>query len=165
MTNRDNGVPNSISPVEPARPEPTLYTRIVTALRTAWQPIPPPPPQLDSNVDHLPWFERVAEVVRFNLLSLEHAISPNGGLRAWLKLNVLLAIVLAIPAVLLVPLITYLLSGFVTWAEYLTQIAQNLLRAAVMILGLVLIVVVTGRVIKAQLTSSRSKRGRGRRDA
>ncbi|MDT7838436.1 hypothetical protein [Aquabacterium sp. OR-4] len=143
--------------METALRGPALYVRIVTALRTAWRPVPPPPPELDSDVDNLPSFERVAEVVRFNLLSLEQAISPNGGLRAWLKLNVLLAIVLAVPVTLVVPLITLLLGGFVTWTLLLTQIAENLLRTAVVIFGLVLVVVLTGRIIKAQFTSSRRR--------
>jgi len=140
-------------------PAMSLPARISRALMHAWRPTPVSPPTLDSNLEALSGIERVAEVLRFSALSVENAISPHGGLRAWLKLNLLVALVLAIPAVLVVPVITYLLSGFSTWAQFLAAIANNLLNAAVSMVGMVLVVVIGGRIVMALLSSQ----GKGRR--
>jgi hypothetical protein len=125
----------------------------------AWNPIPVEPPELDSHLENLSGVERVSEVLRFSVLSVEAAISPRGGLRAWLKFNVLVALVLGIPAILVIPVITYLLSGFSTWSQFLAEIANNLLQTAVSLVGMVLVVVVGGRVVMALLASQ----GKGRR--
>ena len=137
----------------------SLPARISRALMHAWRPAPVAPPTLDSYLETLSGIERVAEVLRFSALSVENAISPHGGLRAWLKLNLLVALVLAIPAVLVVPVITYLLSGFSTWAQFLAAIANNLLNAAMSMVGMVLVVVIGGRIVMALLASQ----GKGRR--
>lgn len=137
----------------------SLPARIGRALMLAWRPLPVEPPALDPHLETLSGVERVAEVLRFSVLSVEVAISPHGSLRAWLKLNVLVALVLAIPAMLVVPVITYLLSGFSTWSQFLAEIANNLLQAAVSLVGMVLVVVIGGRIVMALLTS----RGKGRR--
>jgi hypothetical protein len=140
-------------------PATSLPARISRALMLAWRPTPVAPPALDSHLETLSGIERVAEVLRFSTLSVENAISPHGGLRAWLKLNLLVALVLAIPAALVVPVITYLLSGFSTWAQFLAAIANNLLSAAVSMVGMVLVVVIGGRIVMSLLASQ----GKGRK--
>jgi len=80
-------------------------------------------------------------------------LSPQGGLRwAWLKLNLLVAMVIGLPALIVVPVVTFILSGFATWSGFLAQIADNLLHTAVSVLLLVLVVVVIGRIVMSQLT-------------
>lgn len=140
-------------------PATSLPARISRALMLAWRPTLVAPPTLDSHLETLSGIERVAEVLRFSALSVENAISPYGGLRAWLKLNLLVALVLAIPAALVVPVITYLLSGFSTWAQFLAAIANNLLNAAVSMVGMFLVVVIGGRIVMALLASQ----GKGRK--
>jgi len=135
----------------------SLPARIGRALMLAWHPIPVEPTAIDSHLETLSGIERVAEVLRFNVLSVEHAISPHGGLRAWLKLNVLVALVLVIPAMLVVPVITYLLSGFSSWSQFLAEIATNLLQATASMVGMILLVVIGGRIVMALLASQ----GRG----
>lgn len=130
-----------------AVPATSISARISGALMHAWRPAPVAPPTLDSHLETLSSVERVAEVLRYSALSVESEISPQGGLRAWLKLNLLVALILAIPAVLVVPVITYLLSGFSTWAQFLTAIANNLLNAAVSMVGMVLVIVVGWRIV------------------
>lgn len=137
----------------------SLPVRISRAFMLAWSPIRVKPPELDSHLETLSGVERVSEVLRFSALSVEVAISPHGGLRAWLKLNVLVALVLAIPAILVVPIITYLLSGFSTWSQFLVEIANNLIQAAASLIGMVLVVVIGGRIVMAILASH----GKGRR--
>lgn len=136
--------------------QPTVSERILAALRKAWRPVPPAPPYLDPNLTELPAITRIAESLRYSILDLEQAISPNGSLRAWVQLNVLVALVLAVPAFLVVPIVTLILSGFVTWSDFIARIAVNLLTAAAAIFGAVLVLVLTGRVIEAE----RKRRGR-----
>ena len=88
-------------------------------------------PAVDPELARLSFVPRSAEVVRYQVLRLEHALSPSGGLRYWLKLNVLLALGLAIPVILLVPLATAILAAFATWSVYLAAASLNLLLALV----------------------------------
>jgi predicted RND superfamily exporter protein len=69
----------------------------------------------------------VVEVLRFKLLELEYGLSPNGGLRAWLRLNMLVCVLLGTPLLLIVPIITWFLSSFTTWSAFLRQASLNVL--------------------------------------
>ncbi len=72
-------------------------------LRKLWkqEPVTPPVPDLELTPDH--WVERGAEVIGWSLARLEHWISASGWLRAWLRLNLFLSIVLTSAGVLLLP--------------------------------------------------------------
>lgn len=155
IAGQGRGEPSSDDCMVPAL---TLPARISRALMLAWNPSRIKLPELDPHLEALPPVERVSEVLRFSVLSVEAAISPNGGLRAWLKLNVLVALVLAIPAALVVPVITYLLSGFSTWSQFLAEIANNLLQATASLVGMVFVVVIGGRIILALLASQGRRR-------
>ena len=63
-------------------------------LRKLWkqEPIDPPMPRLELTPDS--WVERGAEVVGWSLARLEYWLSESGWLRAWLRLNLFLSIVL-----------------------------------------------------------------------
>ncbi|HPT26861.1 MAG TPA: hypothetical protein PLZ95_10615 [Bryobacteraceae bacterium] len=98
---------------------------------SALRPLPVPAPTVDSGLARLGFMPRSAEVVRFQMLRLEHAISPSGAIRCWLKLNLLLGLGLAIPAVLLVPTATAILAAFANWSAYVAAVALNLLLALV----------------------------------
>ena len=65
----------------------------------------PDVPALDDDTA----LERVVQVLRYNLLSFEYAISPNGDIRRWLKFNLRLFIKIGIPVVLLMLLLPLLL--------------------------------------------------------
>lgn len=65
----------------------------------------PDAPPLDDDTA----LERVVQVLRYNLLSFEYAISPNGDIRRWLKFNLRLFIKIGIPVVLLMLLLPLLL--------------------------------------------------------
>lgn len=137
--------------------QPTLSDRILAALHRAWRPVPPPPPHLDPNLAELPTITRVSETFRYSILDLEQAISPNGGLRAWVQLNVLVALVLAVPAFLVIPIVTLILSGFATWSDFLARISINLLTAAAAIFVAVVVLVLTGRVIEGERNRRRRR--------
>lgn len=70
--------------------------------------------------------ERAGEVMRYSIRRAEYWLSPRGTLREWLRLNLKLALFLGIPAVLLTPIITLVLTSAVTWSGILAEIARNL---------------------------------------
>ncbi|THB67525.1 MAG: hypothetical protein D6E12_08490 [Desulfovibrio sp.] len=66
-------------------------------------------PQVAEDFQDLGALERVVESLRYNTLSLEYAVSPKGGLRQWLKLNLALLLLVGLPVLILAPVIVYLL--------------------------------------------------------
>ena len=127
-----------------------LPTRIMSAWASAWRPVPVPVPKVDPDLARLGFVVRSAEVIRYQVLRAEHSLSPGGGLRCWLKLNVLLALGLAIPAVLLVPPVTAVLVAFSAWAGYLAAATLSLLLALVYI-------ILIGAILSALLGMARSR--------
>ena len=127
-----------------------LPTRIKSAWALAWRPVPLPVPTVDPELARLGFVPRSAEAIRYQVLRLEHALSPGGGLRCWLKLNVLLALGLAIPAILLVPPMTAVLVAFSAWAGYLAAATLSLLLALIFI-------ILIGAVLSALLGLARSR--------
>lgn len=117
------------------------------AMRNAWQPIPVPKPEVDPDLPQLPAIQRSAEVLRYKMLQLEFAISPEGGLRGWLKLNVLLALLIGIPALFLVPIITFLVSSFASWTGFLLEAAMNLLYTLLALLAIGAIIMGVGFIL------------------
>lgn len=105
--------------------------------RATWRQVPLAAPEIDPQLENLSAVERIAEVLRYKLLHLEFAISGGGGIRAWLRLNLLIAAVLAIPAVVVVPIVTWLLGSFVTLTGFLLAAAQNLLYTLIYVVAFV----------------------------
>ena len=105
----------------------------------SWRSVPLVPPVPPADIPSLPWAQRVAEVLRYAVLSLEYSLSPGGGLRAWLKLNLTVGLVLGIPALIVVPVMTVLLAGMASWTALLLQIVLNLLYAALALMAVVFV--------------------------
>jgi hypothetical protein len=80
-------------------------------------------------------------------LAFEYSLSPGGGLRAWLKLNMAVALFLGIPALLVVPVITVLFTAVSTWTALLLQIVLNLLYAALALMALVFVLLCVTRLL------------------
>ena len=59
-----------------------------------------------EDLNHL---ERTAECFRHTVLSFESWISPEGNIRAWLRINCLVFAWLVIPAVLILPVVKFIL--------------------------------------------------------
>lgn len=111
-----------------------------------WQPKPIEPPAADPEIEKLNSLQRSAEVFRYNLLSLEWWLSPNGRLREWLKFHGKISSILLIPAVLVIPLVTFILWQIAVWIAFLVQIAGSLIvlplaimAAAILITGVVIL--------------------------
>lgn len=99
---------------------------IFDQLKLRIEPDPIEAPKVHPELSEMNSLERAVEVSRYSILRLEWWLSPDGALREWLRFNLLIAVVLIIPALLIVPVITYLLGQFATWSAFLVQIARNL---------------------------------------
>ena len=102
---------------------------LVATIRIAARATPIDRPQVDHQLTELSAIERAAEVLSYSAYRLEYALSPGGHLRAWLKLNLLLALLLAIPTVLIMPVVTLFLGTVATWSQYLLATTVNILLA------------------------------------
>ena len=91
-----------------------------------WQPKAIERPRIHRAFLTLPAIERSAAVLMHSLLKAEHWLSPNGRLRQWVRLNILAALFIGVPALIVVPIVTYLLGQFATWTLCLAQAAKNL---------------------------------------
>ncbi len=96
-----------------------------------------------SQVDHeLALFnavERSAEVFRYNFNRAEYWLSPGGWLREWIRLNFRIAILMAIPALLVGPLITRALTQLSAWVTLLNSTTSAMVLfplSALLVLGL-----------------------------
>jgi hypothetical protein len=112
-----------------------LVLSLVGAIRASYNPEPIDKPCIDPEMPSLPAILRVAEVCRFTLANLEYSLSSGGGLRAWFKLNLLIALLIAIPIVFVFPVITLFLATFASWSDLLRTTAINLFWATVYIAG------------------------------
>lgn len=110
------------------------------AFSFAWRPEPIPRPVVPPDLTNLPFLIKSAEVLRYQIRKLEYSISSGGGLRAWFKLNLLVTLLLAIPAFLLFPVITAVLVAFAGWAICLMYIVRSLLMALLYALAIAAIV-------------------------
>lgn len=110
--------------IETPAGKPRLWFERLTKFE--WQPKPIEPPVIDPEVEHLNGLQRAAEAFRFTILRAEYWLSPRGTLREWCRFNLTAGTVLAMPAMLVVPVITFLLSQFSTWTGLLVTIATNL---------------------------------------
>jgi hypothetical protein len=109
-----------------------------------WQPRPINPPKVDPELGQLDGLTRSAESFRYSILSIEWWVSPKGRLREWLRHNTHLACWLLIPAILVVPIVTFLFWQLVKWVTMLTSIAGHLILLPILTLiaALVFILVI-----------------------
>lgn len=108
--------------------------------RRHWQPEEIEPPAVDPELPCLTAAERSAEVMRYAVLKAEHWLSPKGLLREWLRFNARVAIALAVPALLVAPLVTFALGQFNAWALLLAQTTSNMVLfplSALLVVGLI----------------------------
>ena len=138
------GRDSSIAGSSNTRKVPLRYA-LLNLLRSTWNPLPLKVPKIDPNLEELPFLERVTEVLRFQVLSVEYGLSSRGGLREWARVVSVISLALAFPLFLIVPLVTIFLSAAVTWTAMLFQIMTYLLFAL-----LTLIVIVTVALIGEQ---------------
>ena len=129
----------------PIKPRRSLWERILAG----WNPKPVDPPKVDPDLSHLSPLQRSTESIRYSILSTEFWISPNGQVREWLRHNSRLAIVLAMPAFFVIPIITFVLWQLVKWLGMLTSIAGNLILLPILALLAALAIAAVRLLLKA----------------
>jgi hypothetical protein len=100
------------------------------------QPVPLKQPTVDPDLTVLSAIERSAEVIRYSAGRLEYWLSPRGELRAWFKLNLLLALLLVVPVLLVAPVVTLFLSTVATWSQYVLAVAVNILMTLLTLIAI-----------------------------
>jgi hypothetical protein len=98
--------------------------RNITNKLVPWKPKAIERPTVNRSFLKLPPIQRAAEVLRYSALKTEHWLSPNGPLREWMRLNILAALFIGFPALIIVPILTFLLGQFATWMMFLAQAAR-----------------------------------------
>jgi|GEM_PF-1077487 len=88
------------------------------------EPLVRPQPLLELTQDN--WVERGAEVMGWSFARLEFWLSSSGWLRAWLRLNLLLSLVLTIAGALLLPPVARVLGQLAESSDRFAVIAKNL---------------------------------------
>ena len=121
-------------------PPPNLARRARNFVLRHWEPKPLEPPVIDAELEKLTPVERSTEALRHFVLSLEYWLSPKGALRAWIRFNLRLAAVLAVPCLLVVPLVTFALRQIRAWVEQVVQSTSSFIMfplSALLIVGLI----------------------------
>ena len=122
---------------------------ILRKIRQHWHPAQVSKPTVDPELAQLNHVQLSVEVFRHSALSAEWFLCPSGTLREWLRLNIVAALIIGIPAVVIVPIVTYLLGQFVTWTELLVRIAKNL--AIFPVLAVIAVAIITGSIYGARI--------------
>lgn len=94
-------------------------------LQRLWkqEAVTPPEPDLELTSDH--WVERGTEVIGWSLARFEYWLSGSGWLRAWLRLNLIVSIVLTSAGVLLLPPIARVLEQVARSSHWIGQIIHD----------------------------------------
>jgi hypothetical protein len=112
-------------------------------------------PCVAQDLPQLSFLERSAAALSWQALRLEYALSPSGYLRAWAMLCMKTAIVLGIPAVLIVPVVTIIMTGIATWTALLATAALNMLLALVYVVLIAAILATVVSMIGARMARNR----------
>jgi hypothetical protein len=120
-------------------------------------PTPIAKPRIDSQLTQRHPIERAAIILTYWCLKAEHFVSPGGSLREWFRLNAYVALFVAVPTFIIVPIITVLLTQFVTWTALLARIIKNLIMAqclGMVCIGLLVALYVALKLFLSRLSSS-----------
>jgi hypothetical protein len=120
-----------------------------------WRPKPIVPPTIDEDFTELDGLTRATESWRFAILSWEYWLCPSGILREYIRQIIKLAMFIAAPALLLVPLSTFILSQLVQWAAMLTAIAWKLIVLPILLLIGAIVTAFNWLMFKASISSKR----------
>ncbi|TLD71663.1 hypothetical protein FEM03_05865 [Phragmitibacter flavus] len=140
---------------------PTQPAGLKSLVTPHWSPQPLPPPRVDVELSKLSLLERAAEVLRYMFTKAEYWVSPGGALREWVKLNLRLGLLIAIPAVLVAPVVTLFLGQLSAWVTHLTETTSKLVLfplSALLVVGLVCALVYLARALPWALMRRPSRR-------
>ena len=112
-----------------------------------WDPQPIHRPVIDPEFQDLAWPQRSVEVVLYWFGRIEHWLSPGGWLRAWLRLNIWIAVFLSISAATVVPAMAAVMTGLTGWTGQVSVLSDDIARIVhslppiVMTIGVIFLVV------------------------
>ena len=95
-------------------------------MRRLWKQEPIERPTADLELTQDSWVERGAEVVGWWLALFEFWLSENGWIRAWLRLNLIVSIVLTSAGVLLLPPVSRVLEQVANSSHWIGRILSDL---------------------------------------
>jgi hypothetical protein len=131
--------------------------------RRVWGPAPVPKPVIPTDLEYLTWPERSVAVVGHAMLSLEYWLSRGGWLREWVRLNLWLAVVLIVAALLVIPPVTAVLEGFRDWTGLMSATMSNI-NVAVAKVPPIVLAIATGFLVIKLIQRHRSTRRPRRQD-
>ncbi len=120
-----------------------------------FKPRPVHHPTVDPEFPDMNGLQRATEAWRYSLLSLEYWLSPGGHLREWIRQMARIALLLAAPAFLVIPIITFVLGALVKWTVMLTTIAWKLILLPVLALIGMIVMGLNWLALKAFISSRR----------
>ena len=103
-----------------------------------------------------PLLERLVDSLR----NFMHWLSPDGKLQSWLKWCLMVAIMFGVPALLFIPLITFLLGAVAEWMALLVKVCQAFLFALCYLAAALLVLAIILAVIKQHNNRQRQQRRR-----
>lgn len=112
-----------------------------------WNPQPITRPQIDSAVLDLPPAQRGVEVILYWTARTEHWLSPTGWLRAWVRLNLWVAVVLAVCAFTVLPAVAVTVAGLAGLTLEISRISDDLGRSFASLLPLIGGLILAGVVL------------------
>ena len=133
----------------------SLITSIGRTISASYDPEPIARLAVDPQLPSLTAIPRITEVCRYSLAKLEYSLSSGGGLRAWFKLNLLMAFMIAIPALFVMPTITLVLGTFATWTDFLAVAAINIFWATLAIIATASLI--TGGLFAIRMLTARRR--------
>jgi len=141
-------------------------------LRTLWKqkPVDPPTPDLELTPDS--WVERGGEVIGWWIARLEYWLSESGWLRAWLRFNLIVSVVLSIAGLLLLPAVSRVLEQFAQSSHWIASMIEDIfgivrsLPPVIISLGVIyLVFVVVRRLLRRRPARQSYGHGHGHDDS
>jgi len=118
-------------------------------IKKQWQPKPVNPPVVDPEIENLDPLQRSAEVIKYSILSIEFWISPKGQVREWLRNNTHMAAWLAVPTILVLPIILLAVVLVGAILAGLVGIFGNLIIFPILALLAGLVILIAIRIVKS----------------
>jgi len=93
-------------------------------------PIAPlPEPSISPDFTDLPAMRRILPTLLYNLECFEYWVAPGGWLRQWIRFNIAIFILAAIPSLIVIPIVTYLVMEGFPIMQVIVHIFHNTLYA------------------------------------
>ncbi len=107
-----------------------------------WKPEPPELPKVSTQLGQMNGLQRATESLRYTFLCFERWISPTGHLREWTRHNAHVATLIAVPALLIMPLV-----GLVLWQ--ISWLVSMIFGHLLVLLILILLILIVFRIFTA----------------